>query len=97
MKNSATTIRAQHFLRGTKPRAKQRAFLLAADRLEEVRVLLDDLESDMQDWAANIERARDVANAVSAVRPIASTDRFRRLQQLADELVGIWCVEDGLR
>ena len=48
-------------------------------------------------YTLTLANAGNVAQAVSATRMCAGSDRFRQLQQLADELVGIWCVEDGLR
>jgi len=95
LKRSADAIRGAHFNAGTEPSAKERATILAAERLEDIHKLLRRLVAELPEDIANI--AGTVALAVSATRNIAATDRFRRLQQLADELVGIWCVEDGLR
>jgi len=97
LKRSADAIRGAHFNAGTEPSAKERATILAAERVEDIHKLLRRLVAELPEDIANIEAAGTVALAVSATRSIAATDRFRRLQQLADELVGIWCVEDGLR
>jgi len=97
LKRSANAIRGAHFDAGTEPTAKERALFAAAERVEDIRQTLTRIENDIAQWAANVESASSVGQAISAVRGFGSTDRFRKLQQLADELVGIWCVEDGLR
>jgi hypothetical protein len=97
LKRSANAIRAAHFDAGTEPTAKERATILAADRVEDLVETLWLIVDDVKRWSGDIQVAGNVAQAVSATRMCAATDRFRKLQQLADELVGIWCVEDGLR
>jgi len=97
IKEIANAIRGAHFEAGTEPSAKERATILAAERVEDLHAQLCRLVAELPEDIANIQIAGTVAQAVSATRCIAATDRFRRLQQLADELVGIWCVEDGLR
>jgi len=97
MKEIATKIRGAHFDAGTEPSAKERATILAAERVEGLVETLWAIADDAKRWAADIQGAGSVAQAVSATRMSAGSDRFRKLQRLADELVGIWCVEDGLR
>jgi len=97
MKEIANKIRGAHFDAGTEPSAKERATILAADRVEGLVETLWLIADDVKRWAADIQVAGSVGQAVSATRMCAGSDRFRRPQQLADELVGIWCVEDGLR
>jgi len=97
MKEIANAIRGAHFEAGTEPSAKERATILAADRVEGLVETLWLIVDDVKRWTGDIQVASNVAQAVSATRMCAGSDRFRKLQQLADELVGIWCVEDGLR
>jgi len=97
MKQIANAIRGAHFEAGTRPSDRERATIIAADRVEDLVETLWLIADDVKRWAADIQIAGNVAQAVSATRMCAGSDRFRKLQRLADELVGIWCVEDGLR